>query len=147
VLRYLGPPSAAVGPPDALLGDWFVNRFVLERQPLLILVSSASLLPILEPARQVRTLADRLPAIVHRRLTELGIDEALIADELAAMGRVLIAPTNDRSILGTMNEFVSFFSTALLSFFPHCWGYFCLSFFGLGDTFAGHPLALAMWTY
>ena len=106
VLRYLGPHSAAVGPPDALLGDWFVNRFVLERQPLLILVSSASLLPILEPARQVRTLADRLPVIVHRRLTELGIDEALIADELAAMDQVLIAPTNDRSILGTMNEFV-----------------------------------------
>ena len=39
-------------------------------------------------------------------VTELGIDEASIADELAAMDRVLIAPTNDRSILGSMNEFV-----------------------------------------
>lgn len=106
VLRYLGPASANQSQPDSALGDWFVNRFVLDRQPLLILVSSASLLPIFEPARQVRTLPDRLPSIIRRRLTELSVDAALIADEIAAMGNVTVAPTNDRSVLGTVNEFV-----------------------------------------
>lgn len=106
VLPYLDPPSARASQPDSALGDWFVNRFVRDRQPLLILVSSASLLPIFEPARKVRSLPDRLPSIVRRRLTELGIDDALIADELDAMDEIVIAPTNDRSVVGSMNEFV-----------------------------------------
>jgi len=106
VLRYLGPCSTSTGSPDSVLGDWFVNRFVLDRQPLLILVSSASLLPIFEPAREVRTLPERLPSVVGRRLTELGIEEGLVAEEIAAMDRVVVAPTNDRSVVGTMNEFV-----------------------------------------
>lgn len=106
VLRFLGPAPAPGGRSNTALGDWFVNRLVVHRQPLLLLVSSASLLPILEPARKVRTLPDRLPAIVRRRLRELGIDEALISAEVAAMDEVHVAPTNDRSVVGTMVDFV-----------------------------------------
>jgi hypothetical protein len=106
VLRLLGPRAAPIGRSRTALGDWFVNRFVVDRQPLLILVSSASLLPILEPARGVRELPERLPSIVRRRLNELGIDEPLVSAEVAAMEQVLVAPTNDRSVVGTMVDFV-----------------------------------------
>ena len=46
------------------LGDWYVNRVVVDRQPLLVLVSSMSLLPIVAPARDVRGLPGRLPGMV-----------------------------------------------------------------------------------
>ena len=106
VLRLLDPGSAPIGQSHAALGDWFVNRFVVDRQPLLILVSSASLLPILEPARGVRALPERLPTIVQRRFKELGIDETLASAEIAAMAPVRVAPTDDRSVVGTMVDFV-----------------------------------------
>ena len=54
---------------DTALGDWYVNRLVVDRQPLLILVSSASLLPLLVPARDVKgpvagsCRAETLPAV------------------------------------------------------------------------------------
>ncbi len=88
------------------MGDWFVNRVVVDRQPLLILVSSASLLPILEPARNMRTLPERLTSIVERRLRDLRIAEPLITAEIERMDEVLVAPTNDRSVVGTMVDFV-----------------------------------------
>ena len=106
VLRYLGSAAPLTGPPDTALGDWFVNRFVVEKQPLLILVSSASLLAILEPARNVRSLPERLSEIVHRRLQRLGVADELIQAEIEAIGEVRVAPTNDRSVLGTMVDFV-----------------------------------------
>lgn len=105
-LRFLGPASPANKPSDTALGDWFVNRFVIDRRPFLILVSSASLLTILEPARRVRSLPERLSDLVSRRLHRLGVADALIQGEINAMDEVRIAPTNDRSVVGTMVDFV-----------------------------------------
>ena len=107
VLRSVGPPVSSSDPPDTALGDWFVNRFVVARRPLLLLVSSASLLAILEPARGVRSLPDRLPSLVGRRLRRLGVPDRLVRAELEAMDEVRVAPTDDRSVLGTMVDFVN----------------------------------------
>jgi hypothetical protein len=90
---------------DTALGDWYVNRLVVDRQPLLLLVSSASLLPILIPARDVRGLPSRLSAVVQARLRRGGIDEAVITAEVRAMSSVVIGPTRDRSVLGIMIDF------------------------------------------
>ena len=105
VLRRLPPQELDGKPSDCALGDWFVNRLVVDRRPLLILVSGSSSLPILEPARDVRSLPKRLPLIVENRLKRLGADRDLIASEVAAMQDVLVAPTNDRSVVGTMVDF------------------------------------------
>jgi hypothetical protein len=106
VLAYLPPPSAGVrDSDDTALGDWYVNRVVIERTPLLVLVSSKSLLPILEPARDVRHLPDRLPELVGRRLTRLGVDALLIRAEVSALAPVHVAPTSDRSVLGILTNF------------------------------------------
>lgn len=90
---------------DNALGDWYVNRVVVARQPLLLLVSSTSLLPMVVPARDVRSLPDRLPAFVEVRLQRLGVHGDLIAAELRSMVPVVTAATVDRSILGTLNDF------------------------------------------
>ena len=64
-----------------------------------------SLLPILVPARDVRSLPERLATIVGARLERLRIDADIIARETHAMAPVAIRPTIDRSVLGIMVDF------------------------------------------
>ena len=90
---------------DTALGDWYVNRIVVDRRPLLLLVSSTSLLPILVPARAVRGLPARLASVVDARLRHLGLNDRLIVSETGAMETVMIGPTIDRSVLGIMVDF------------------------------------------
>jgi hypothetical protein len=106
-LKTLLAPTTGVGPQssDTALGDWYVNRIVVGRQPLLILVSSASLLPMLLPARDVRSLPARLADFVEARLQRCEIDTQWIQSEKRAMVPVAIGPTIDRSVLGIMVDF------------------------------------------
>ncbi|MDZ7736760.1 MAG: hypothetical protein U5P41_12185 [Gammaproteobacteria bacterium] len=90
---------------DTALGDWYVNRIVVDRRPLLLLVSSGSLLSILEPARNVRELPARLIDMVYERLRRLGVDMGFIEREIDAMTPVLVGQTRDRSVLGQMVDF------------------------------------------
>ena len=90
---------------DTALGDWYVNRIVVDRRPLLLLVSSATLLPILIPARDVRALPNRLAGIVEARLRRCGIEASVIKAELDAMSSVAVGATSDRSVLGILVDF------------------------------------------
>ena len=105
VLRYLPPPVESLGESGTALGDWYVNRVGVGRQPMLLLVSANSLLPLLTPARDVRGLPDRLVELVAARLLRLGVDERLIKAEKSAMGEVVVGRTASRSVLGIMNDF------------------------------------------
>jgi hypothetical protein len=101
----LRPSGNAPVPSDTALGDWYVNRVVVDRQPLLLLVSSASLLPMIVPARDVRRLPAALPSFVEGRLMRLGLDKSIIDCEIGQMGTVVICQTIDRSVLGIMVDF------------------------------------------
>jgi hypothetical protein len=68
LLSKLPAAHSRVAGSDTALGDWHVNRLVVDRQPLLLLVSSCSLLSILAPARDVRILPNRLATLVASRL-------------------------------------------------------------------------------
>lgn len=105
VLKLL--PKASVSPmaSTTALGDWYVNRIVVDRQPLLLLVSSASLLAAITPARDVKRLPQRLAAIVEERLWRLGTRDEVLAAEVAAMSDVAVAKTVDRSVTGQMVDF------------------------------------------
>jgi hypothetical protein len=104
-LRGHLPIVEVSGRSDGALGDWYVNRLVVARQPLLLLVSSTSLLPIVLPAREVRSLPKQLSAIVGARLHRLGVEAQLIAAELHSMLPVVTAATVDRSVLGILVDF------------------------------------------
>jgi len=99
-ITVLEPPEA-----DTALGDWYANRFVVDRRPLLLLVSSRSLLPILLPARDLKSLPDRLPDLVAQRLRRFGVARSLIEAEVRAMTPVHVAKTASRSVLGIMVDF------------------------------------------
>jgi Domain of unknown function (DUF6933) len=104
-LRSFLPASEVSARSDTALGDWYVNRIVVDRQPLLLLVSSTSLLPLLVPARDVRGLPNRLSDLVESGLRRFGIEAEAIASERQAMVPVAVAPTVDRSVLGIMVDF------------------------------------------
>ena len=104
-LRTFLPTSDVSGRSDTALGDWYVNRIVVGRQPLLLLVSSASLLPVVLPARDVRSLPHRLADVVASRLRRVGIEAETIDAEVRTMHPVCIAPTVNRSVLGIMVDF------------------------------------------
>lgn len=97
------PVMQNAGASDTALGDWYVNRVVVDRQPLLLLVSATSLLPALVRAQNVRALPTQIGDIVVERLTRLAIPQSLIQAERRAMATVHIGATVDRSVLGIMS--------------------------------------------
>lgn len=97
--------EGTAGCATTALGDWYVNRLVVDRRPILLLVSSTSLLPIVVTARNVRGLPDRLPDIVATRLKRMGITPTVIDAERQAMRPVVVGPTIDRSVVGIMVDF------------------------------------------
>ena len=105
LLKHLAEETASGQPPDAGLGDWYANRIVIDRKPILIIVSSLSLLPILSPARDVRRLPSRLPDLVAQRLSRLGLTPELIEAERKATRPVEVGRTADRSLVGIMVDF------------------------------------------
>jgi uncharacterized protein DUF6933 len=105
VLHGLPQSTVAAGTSDTALGDWYVSRLVVDRQPLLIAISSLSYLPVLVPARELATLPERLPDLVASRLRRLRVPTDLIAAEVAAMTPVVLGPTCDRSVLGILVDF------------------------------------------
>ena len=105
VLRMLPQWANDVVVSDTALGDWYVNRITVDRQPLLILVSSTSLLAVLTQARNVKTLPSRISELVANRLRRIGIDERLIRAEVQAMDIAFVGRTRDRSVTGQMVDF------------------------------------------
>jgi hypothetical protein len=106
VLRHLPAPSAAAeSVADTALGDWYVNRVVIDRVPILIAISSHSVLPLLLRAKDTRTLPERLPDLVRARLRRLGVPSAQVEAEVRAMDPVSVAKTANRSVVGILVEF------------------------------------------
>lgn len=102
--RALPVTKAALPESETALGDWYVNRLVVDRRPLLLLVSSKGLFPLLVPARDVSSLPHRLPQLLAASLRRVGVPEDHIVAECAAMSPVVLAPTRDRSLLGVLND-------------------------------------------
>lgn len=104
VLRHLPSGPQVVEESETALGDWYVNRLVVARRPLLLLLSSRSLLGLLTPARDIRLLPAQLSRLVADRLRRLKIPAALIEAEVATMHPVVTAPTRDRSVLRQLGD-------------------------------------------
>lgn len=105
MLRLLPEPRADPPSSDTALGDWYVDRIAVSHNPLLLLVCSNALLPMLLPAREVRELPKRLPLLVLERLVRQGIALEIAELESRAMDPVVVSKTRDRSIVGSMVDF------------------------------------------
>ena len=102
--RVKGAVAGAGDESSTVLGDWFANPLFWKPQAVL-LVNQRTLLPVFMPLAPAATLLERIPVAIAAALRRQGASEEFNAAELAAMAEVRLAPTNDRSVVGVMNEF------------------------------------------
>lgn len=87
------------------LGDWCINRVVVDRRPLLLMVSSTSRLPMVTAARDVKSLPQRLTRILEERLRRLSVPFDYVSREVEAASIVVVSKAIDRSVTGQMVDF------------------------------------------
>jgi hypothetical protein len=91
---------------SARLGDWYANVVVVQRQHLVLGVSGVTLLPVLVPAAPYKTMIARFAEGAGQVLRALKVEETKVLAEERAMHDCVVAPTNDRRVLGSMNDFI-----------------------------------------
>lgn len=104
--RMRGAPNA--GPLDqstTSLGDWFATALFWKPQ-VVMLVNSRTMLPVFMPLAPAATWLERVPTAIAGALSRHGVPDQVIAAEVAEMSDFRLAPTNDRQLVGVMNEFV-----------------------------------------
>lgn len=102
--RVRAPAAADGDASTTILGDWFANA-LFWKPHVALLVNERTLLPLYMPLAPAATLLDRVPDAIASLLRRHGVDDETIASELAAMADTRIAPTDNRRIVGVMNEF------------------------------------------
>jgi hypothetical protein len=103
--RVKGPLAKSADTSTTELGDWFATALFWKPQ-VALLVNARTLLPLFVPLAPAASLLDRVPAAIESILGRRHrVDEQYVAGEVAAMDVVRLAPTNDRSVVGVMNEF------------------------------------------
>jgi hypothetical protein len=102
--RMRGPMDDPVLDPSTKLGNWFAKP-LFWRPQYAIFVSESTYLPVFAPLAPASTLAMRFPDELATTLRAHGVPESFIADELAAMDDVVVSKTNNRQVLGVLNEF------------------------------------------
>jgi hypothetical protein len=105
LLKRVGPPIADPPESTGALGDWYAQPLAVGRQRFVLLASERSRLPVLMPGRDVKNLAANFPKALERVLLSLGVPVVSLLRELEAASDVVIAKTNSRSVLGTLNDF------------------------------------------
>lgn len=102
--RLKAVPATDADVSTCVLGDWFATA-VFWRPQVALLVNQRTYVPVFVPLAPAATLLERAPEAIAAVLRRHGADEPFIAAELDAMSEARIAPTNDRSVVGVMNEF------------------------------------------
>jgi len=102
--RGLEVTAGADQAPTSLLGDWYANVLVRRPEHLVLALSERTLLPVLLPAKETKSLPLRMSQAVGEVLHRLGIDPVLIDRERQAMQTVRIGRTASRSVLGSLND-------------------------------------------
>ena len=92
-------------PSSTLLGDWYAGPVAVGHRRFVLLISEHSRLPVVMPGRDVKHLAENFPDALARVLLGLGIEASAAEREVEATRQAVIAETNNRSLLGTLNDF------------------------------------------
>ena len=104
--RNPGPANVGQDTLVPALGSWHANLVWLAHSPIVLCVNDNSLLPVLVPGRDFPNFCSAFRDRLTQRLRRLGFFEATISMERAAMEIIQIQPSNSRSVLASMNDFV-----------------------------------------
>lgn len=102
--RVKGSAAADDDVSTTELGDWFATA-LFWRPQVALLVNTRTFLPVFMELAPAAALLDRAPTAIEEVLRRHGVNDSFLTAEREAMSEVRIAPTNDRSVLGVMNEF------------------------------------------
>jgi hypothetical protein len=106
LLARLKRPEAPAGIPSTTrLGDWYGNILQIGRRQHLLFISELSRLPVVIPIREAKSLEAGFTDSVCDVLAAVGIGAEAIADERSRMSEISFGRTNNRSLLGTLNDF------------------------------------------
>lgn len=85
------------------LGDWYANVIETPAE-LVVCVNGVSRLAVVIPALDADEVLAQFRARLGGLLLELGVDDAAVHSEVDATEPVVFAPTNDRKVVGSMND-------------------------------------------
>jgi hypothetical protein len=105
LVRLKRPEAPADLASTTRLGDWYGNILQIGRRQHLLLISERSRLPVVIPIREAKRLKTVFPDAVCHVLATVGIGAEDIADERSRMSEISFGRTNNRSLLGTLNDF------------------------------------------
>jgi ribosomal protein S28E/S33 len=104
--RGLEADAIAQPEPTTLLGDWYANVIICNRQHVVLCMSERTLLPVLLPAKDAKSLPFRLADATCEVLGRLGIEPGAVQVERKRMEGVRVGRTASRRLLGSLNDFM-----------------------------------------
>ncbi len=100
------PPTdpAEPAPTTTALGDWYAT-VLFWRPQVALFVNEQTLLPVLMPFAPAASVLDRCGPATADVLRAHGVRSEFVEREKAEMSRYRLTKTENRSVLGIMNEF------------------------------------------
>jgi hypothetical protein len=105
LLTRLGPMTGEALPESTnAMGSWY-GTAVFWRRQVALFVNERTLLPVLVHLAPAKTVVERFAHGLAAVLDELGVPQPLVAREREHMVEHRLAKTDNRSVVGMMNEF------------------------------------------
>jgi hypothetical protein len=114
--RLKAVPVPQAVSPDTILGDWYANLVRAGRVQVVLAVSERTLLPVVVPAKDGRTLVERFTEALEPVLASVGVPADAVITERGAMQHWAIGKTANRRILGSLNDLVFQLQVGLVNF-------------------------------
>ncbi len=104
--------------PDATtgLGNWFAKP-LFWRPQVALFVNEETFLPVFASLAPASSLANRFPDDLAVTLRTHGVPESFIEGELLAMDDVVVSRTNNRRVVGILNELATM-ATRIRAYHP-----------------------------
>jgi hypothetical protein len=99
-------PPAESTTAALLLGDWYATLVFARPKRLVLFVSERSRLAVVMEAAPLTSLTARFVPALGEVLQAIGVPAAAIAREEVQMSSFSFGPTQNRSVVGTMTEYV-----------------------------------------
>ncbi len=107
LLYRLGPPVADPPESTTVLGDWYAKPFSVGRKPFVLMISGTTRIAVVVPGRGSAHLIATFLSGLADLLARLAVPTQVIEREMAASQEVVLAETDSRSLLGTLNDFAT----------------------------------------
>ena len=78
-------PQAGSTPPTTVLGDWYANLFYSRPRQLVLCMNERTLLLVLVPARDAKSLGPRFCEAAAAHLKRIGVPDAAVEAEACAL--------------------------------------------------------------